>query len=51
MVQSYSFQNIGNEVRFRRERKGQYFHQICLFSELVLIGYYDMHFENTSFLG
>jgi hypothetical protein len=37
IVQSYSFQNIGNDVKFRHERKGQYFYQICLFTELVLI--------------
>jgi lantibiotic modifying enzyme len=51
MFHSYSYLNIGNEVKFAHERKGQYFYQICLFTELVLIGYYDMHFENMSILG
>ena len=51
MVQSYNFQNMGNDVKFRHERKGQYFYKICLFTELVLVGYCDIHFENTSLFG
>jgi len=46
VVQSYSFQNMGNDVKFRHEEKGQYFffYKICLFTALVFIGYYDIHF-------
>ena len=42
-VWSYTFQNMGNDVKFRHEGKGQYFYKICLFTALVLIGHYLLH--------